>query len=118
MKKHDFFLIGIILAAALVFFLFRDRLNSPGDMLEITVDGEAYGTYRLSEEQTIEIGDGNICRIANGEVTMVWADCPDQLCVHQAAIGEHGGNIICLPNRVVLSVGGYDEDAPIDTVAS
>lgn len=118
MKKHDFLLVGIVLAAALLFFLVRNMLIEPGNVLEITVDGETYGTYSLQEDQTIEIGGGNICRIEGGEVSMIWADCPDQLCVHQASVGEHGGNIICLPNRVVLSVGGYEEGAPVDTVVS
>ena len=118
MKKHDFFLIGIIAAAVLLFFLLRTLLVPEGDVLEITVDGELYGTYSLSEDRTVEIGDGNVCRIKNGQVTMIRADCPDQLCIHQKAIGSGGGSIICLPNRVVLSVGGYEKDAPADTVAS
>ena len=73
MKKHDFLLVGIVLAAALLFFLVRNMLIEPGNVLEITVDGEAYGTYSLQEDQTIEIRDGNICRIEGGEVSMIWA---------------------------------------------
>ena len=104
MKKHDFLLVGIVLAAALLFFLVRNMLIEPGNVLEITVDGEAYGTYSLQEDQTIEIGDGNICRIEGGEVSMIWADCPDQLCVHQKAISRNHESIICLPNQVVAEV--------------
>ena len=66
-------MVGIVLAAALLFFLVRNMLIEPGNVLEITVDGEAYGTYSLQEDQTIEIRDGNICRIEGGEVSMIWA---------------------------------------------
>ena len=40
---------------------------------------------------------------------MEWADCPDQLCVHQKAISRTGESIICLPNQVVVSVQGSKE---------
>ena len=74
-------------------------------MLEITVDGELYGTYSLSEDRTVEIGDGNVCRIENGQVTMIRADCPDQLCIHQKAIGSGGGQYH-LPAQPGRAVGG------------
>ena len=72
-------------------------------------DGEVYGTYSLAKDQTIEIQDGNRLRIQNGQAKMEWADCPDQLCVHQKAISRTGESIICLPNQVVVSVQGSKE---------
>lgn len=75
----------------------------------VTVDGEVYGTYSLAKDQTIEIQDGNRLRIQNGQAKMEWADCPDQLCVHQKAIFRTGESIICLPNQVVVSVQGSKE---------
>ncbi|MFR4121720.1 MAG: NusG domain II-containing protein [Clostridium sp.] len=49
---------------------------------------------------------------------MIQADCPDHLCMKQAAIGSAGGFIVCLPNKVVIkgetaedsqdSSGGFD----------
>lgn len=75
----------------------------------VTVDGEVYGTYSLAKDQTIEIQDGNRLRIQNGQAKMEWADCPDQLCVHQKAISRTGESIICLPNQVVVSVQGSKE---------
>ena len=74
MRKNDFILIGIVLGAAALFFLFRGFFATGGGMLEITVGGELYGTYSLSEDQTIEIGEGNTCRIEDGRASMIWAD--------------------------------------------
>lgn len=118
MRKNDFILIGIVLGAAALFFLFRGFFATGGGMLEITVGGELYGTYSLSEDQTIEIGEGNTCRIEDGRASMIWADCPDQICVHHSSIGKDGGNIVCLPNQVFLSVMDGQKDAPVDSVAS
>lgn len=118
MKKNDWILIGCILAAAGLFFLLRGVFSSRGEMLEITVGGELYGTYSLAEDQEIAIGEGNLCRISNGKVSMIWADCPDQICVHHASIGADGGNIVCLPNQVFLSITEKNHDPAMDSVAS
>jgi hypothetical protein len=78
-----------------------------GSNILITVDGEEYGTYSLFEEQTIVIGQGdaqNIIEIKGGKAYMLEASCPDQLCVDQNKISFDKESIICLPNKVVLTV--------------
>ena len=87
--------------------------------LEISRDGKVLGTYSLDEDRVIEIGEGNTCRIEDGEVFMTRADCPDQICVKSAHISAHGGSIVCLPNKVILKIvsAESEEDAP-DVIAS
>ena len=78
-----------------------------GSTITITVDGDVYGTYSLLEEQTITVGEGetiNIIQIKNGKAYMVEASCPDQLCVDQNEISFDKEAIICLPNKVVITV--------------
>lgn len=78
-----------------------------GSNIMITVDGKEYGTYSLLEEQTITIGEGetiNIIEIKGGKAYMKEASCPDQLCVDQNEISFDKESIICLPNKVVLTV--------------
>ena len=51
---------------------------------------------------------------------MIEATCPDHLCIHQDAIGEHGGMIICLPNRVFIEgipAAEYESEELPDTIA-
>ena len=58
--------------------------------------------------------------IENGSVVMEWADCPDQLCVNHRSISRDGESIICLPNRVVVSIEGTDgknEENSLDGIA-
>ena len=78
-------------------------------MAEVTIDGEVFGSWPLSEDRTVEIGDGNRLVIEDGKADMVWADCPDKLCVNQKAISREGESIICLPNKVVVSIVGGEE---------
>lgn len=78
-----------------------------GSNIMITVDGKEYGTYSLLEEQTITIGEGdvkNIIVIKGGKAFMKEASCPDQLCVDQNEISFDKEAIICLPNKVVITV--------------
>lgn len=103
MRRNDCLLaVGCLLAAAAAWLFFHFCM--PGDhlLVRITVDGEIYGEYPLEEDQEIAIGSTNVCRIADGKVKMIRADCPDQICVHQKAADAAGGSIICLPNRVVI----------------
>ena len=45
------------------------------------------------------------------------ADCPDLLCVHQKAISKEGESIICLPNKVVVTIRG-GEETELDAVTN
>ena len=78
-----------------------------GSNILITVDGKEYGTYSLLEEQVITIVEGdakNIIEIKGGKAYMKDASCPDQLCVSQNEISFDKESIICLPNKVVITV--------------
>ena len=47
---------------------------------------------------------------------MLEADCPDQLLLHQKAISKDKESIICLPNRVVVTVESEQKNT-LDDVA-
>lgn len=104
MKRRDWISAAVILAAALIIALVSKLTAEPAQALRITVNGETYGIYDITEDQEIKINDTNICQIENGKVRMTGADCPDQICVHTAEISKDGGSIICLPNRIVLEI--------------
>lgn len=89
-----------------------------GSNITITVDGETYGTYSLLEEQTIVIEDleaKNVIEIKDGEAYMLEASCPDQLCVDQNKISFDKESIICLPNKVVITVTS-DVESELDGI--
>ncbi len=89
-----------------------------GSNIKITVDGKEYGTYSLFEEQTITIGEGetkNIIEIKGGKAYMKDASCPDQLCMDQNAISFDKESIICLPNKVVITVIS-DVESDLDNI--
>lgn len=85
--------------------------------MTVKVEGEIQGVYSLSEDREIEINGGtNTLKIRNGIADMTKADCPDKLCVNQKAVSKNGESIICLPNKVVVTVDS-SENSEFDAVA-
>ena len=114
MKKKEFIFIGALLAVSVLLCVYVYVLpHVKFGSIQITVDGELYGTYSLGKDQVIAIGDTNVCEIKNGEVKMTEANCPDHLCMKQPAVGSAGGYIVCLPNKVVIQ--GEDDADPQDS---
>ena len=113
MKKKDLILICSVLVLAAAFWLIPRAVGifgtSKAQKLRITVSGKEYGVYSLDEDQVIKIGDTNVCEIKDKKVTMISAECPDQLCIHQGPICLQGETIVCLPNKVVLEVTGMKQ---------
>lgn len=118
--KNDILLIGALLLLSALFLVLMTIFLQSGDKVLVTVDGEVYGTYSLCDEQEIEIKkDGkvtNVLEIKDGYARMKEADCPDRLCVHQKKIENDKESIVCLPNRIVVTVEA-EEDNELDSVA-
>ena len=105
------FIAGILILAGVLWLGFQIAGKRSHNMIRITVDGKEFGTYSLSQDRVIHIGDTNVCEIKDGKVTMIEATCPDHYCMKQKAVDEHGGSIICLPNKVVIEGENTAEDS-------
>ena len=101
-KKETIFIASILVIAGILWLGFRISGQRSHNTIRITVDGKEFGTYSLSKDQVIHIGDTNVCEIKDGQARMISAQCPDHLCMKQKAIDEKGGTIVCLPNKVVI----------------
>ena len=108
--RNDIILIGglLIVAAIGMFYLFA--LRKAGDSVKVTIDGKLYKTFSLSQNITEDIYSGennehlNRLVIRDGKAYMEDATCPDGICVAHAGIFRDGESIVCLPNRVVVTV--------------
>ena len=122
--KKDLFLVAAVLAAAVILLLIyqdrngKNREESIGGVLEITVDGEVYGTYPLEKDQKIEVVSSygrNTVIIEQNTAYVTEADCPDKICEGMQRISHDGEMICCLPHRLFLTVRGT-ESAEYDAV--
>jgi hypothetical protein len=104
---------GLLLLAALGLGGILLFSGGGASMAEVYMDGvleQRIDLRTVTEPYTLELGDGNRLEVRRGAVRMVWADCPDQICVHQSWSSSPAKPIVCLPNRVtVLLVGGDGE---------
>ena len=111
-RRRDVLLIlGILLVggAALLLTLL---LRTPGDQVVVEVDGAVFGTYDLHKDAKVRIetedGGYNVLEITDGFVSVTQASCPDKLCVHQHRISCSDESIICLPNKVVITIATHN----------
>ena len=101
----------ILFAAVLAFCLGAAALTGgvkDAAFARITVGGKAFATVSLDRDQVIDIGSTNTVTVKNGAIAVTWANCPDQYCV-QRGWRSGGTDIVCLPNRVVITFLGEQE---------
>ena len=107
--------VALLVAAAAVVLLFALR-PAPSRYLtaHIVLDGEPVADYDLTTLKdpvtltldqapyplTIQIEPGRIC--------VSESECPSQDCVHTGWISQAGQQIICLPDRLIISLTGSD----------
>jgi len=72
--------------------------------------GESVVSLVQDAEYRIEgtLGDV-VVRVADGAIRVEASGCPDQTCIHTGAVSSPGSVIACVPNRVVIRVGGRSD---------
>jgi len=113
MKKKDMILIVAVLAISLISLAAIKMTQKDGKEVIVTVDGKEVYKTSIKKDQIYQIPEENgtnVMQIKDGKVTMIEATCPDHYCMKQKAVDEHGGSIICLPNKVVIE--GKDSAEP------
>lgn len=121
MRKADMVLGASVIAVCMILFSFRFFFQKEGASVVVEVGGEPFGTYGLDKEQEIDIGGENRILIEDGTVRMIFADCPDHLCVKQGRIRADGEMIVCLPNKVTVQVSNEaaaDDESQPDVIAN
>lgn len=117
MKKNDIILaLAIVFVAGIGLLLYMTLGKQEAGVVSITVDGQLYGTYSLKEDREIRIHQTNVVVIRDGQVDMIEANCPDQICVEHKTISKAKETIICLPNKVVVEIVG-GTDGNLDTIS-
>lgn len=120
-KKADVVLgiMILILGSASSAYIFMP--GHEGGRAVIKLNGEEYGTYKLSEDRIIRIEENNhlnVVQIKDGNVAMVSSSCKNRLCVNTGKITRTSQAIVCLPNRVMVEIVGKKGDTGYDTVSN
>lgn len=116
MKKGDVIILSVILAVILLSFcvFWTSGQKTESRQAVIIVDGAEYARYKLSPNfsEIIEIDTQfgyNKLEIDCGKIRMLDASCEDKIDVKMGTIEKVNETIICLPNRVLVTIQGQSE---------
>ena len=105
MKKKDLVVIGVIVAVILVLFAVMQIFKKEGDYVVVRIDGKEVAKYSLQIDGEYQLNGGtNVLKIQDGQAYLIYADCPDHLCINQGKVHQNGQTITCLPNRLTVTV--------------
>lgn len=109
-RKADWILFALLLAAAAGFWCVN-QLRAAGQtpaLAQISVDGTVVETLPLSQDTQITIegwhGGTNTLVVQDGQIWCSQASCPDHLCVQQGKKHLATDTIVCLPNRMIVTI--------------
>lgn len=103
----------VILAAIALLFSFR---SAGGNILtaRIVLDGEEIAVYDLSAlKEPVSLPLENcpyplVIQIEPGRIRVAETTCGSRDCVRTGWVDRAGGRIICLPNRLIITLTGTD----------
>lgn len=102
-KPLDLIAYGLIVV--LIVLTIVIAFQPKGNTVKIVHNGELLYTLPLDKNKTVDL---QICDIVidNGTVKVIHSDCPNKLCEKTGKISKVGQKIICLPNKLVISIEG------------
>ena len=101
-QKHWILTFAAIIAVCLLVWLLP---RGGGQTALVYQDGTLFYTLDLRQNRTLTVtgpAGKTIITVADGEVFVSHADCPDQVCVQHGPLQKNGGPIICLPKRLTI----------------
>ncbi len=114
-QKHWILIFAAVIAVCLALWLLP---RGDGQTALVYQDGTLLYTLDLRQSRTLTVtgpAGENLITVADGEVFVSYADCPDQICVQHGPLQKTGGPIICLPNR--LTIEWAQKDAQVDALS-
>lgn len=115
--KIDIIVIASLLLLSVIILLTVNLTREPGAFVEITVDGNIVAEYPLDKDGVYELNGGtNTLTVKGGEAYMTYSSCPDHTCENTGKVRHAGQTIVCLPNKLTVTVKGESDDS-VDLVS-
>lgn len=119
LTRADKILIAAVLLCTIGLEIGRRTDASPGGEAVIEVDGTRQATLSLDQPQKVQI-DGPMgsseVEIGVRGARIIRAPCPHGICVRRGWVRREGEVVVCVPNRLVLTIIGGKERNDVDAV--
>ena len=118
MNKHDISLISILFILVIIIYLTINLTNNKStNNAFVYYDNDLILTIDLSlEEKKYEVNGYNgkiVIKAGNGKIKVDEENSPLHLCSKQGYISKSYESIICLPNKIVITLDNLED---VDTV--
>ncbi len=115
--KLDIIVIAAILVISLSVLFIVLLTKKDGATVSVEINGEETAVYSLEVDGVYPLNGGtNVLVIENGEAYLNYSNCPDHTCERTGKISHVGETIICLPNRISITIKGDAADG-VDLVS-
>jgi hypothetical protein len=113
-RKDVIFISAVLLLAVTVLLIFT-LTKKEGASVIVEIDGTVAGEYPLSVNGEFVLNGGtNVLTIENGTARISDSSCPDHICENKGKIKYVGQTIVCLPNKLTVTVSGVSDDSGVD----
>ena len=111
-KLWEGIVIAVLIAAALGGYFLLGR-SDRGGVAVIKADGVVVKKLPLNYDTVYRYADYDMeFTVSDGKICVSDADCHDRVCVHTGYISGSFQSIVCLPNKITVTIesGGGDID--------
>ena len=111
-NRKEIIFIGGIISIIVVLFLISFFTKTEGQVAHVFVDNVEVKALPLDSDTTYSPPglDEVVIKVSEGKVCIEKSNCKDQLCVEQGYISSTHEKIVCLPNKVVVTISGDESD--------
>jgi hypothetical protein len=113
----DRVLFSLLLAVSLAGVFFIKDIMPQGQSVTIEVDGKPAYILPIDKDRILSVQGPigqTIVEIKDRKVRVTDSPCGNKFCIKQGWVGS--GSIICLPNRVVVTIGNKDKKKGPDAI--
>ena len=112
-KKYrlDIIVISTLLLFSLLVLIVVNVTKTEGAVAIVEINGSKVSEYSLNENGEYSLNNGtNRLVIEDGVAYLNYSNCPDHTCERTGKIKYVGQTIVCLPNKVSITIKGNAND--------
>lgn len=105
----------IIAAVAIAVICFAVAAKSDGGSYAVISCGDIVEEVRLDKDAVLRFDGINAAfRVSGGKIRLEDAVCPDRICEKTGYIGSPGESIVCIPEKITVTVKSGESESGTD----
>jgi len=109
LTRGDKILASSLILISVLSFTVLKAVKEPGQIAVIKVENLQKFSKNLNRAAKFSVSghiSGTSIEIVGGAIRVISSGCPQKLCVRQGSIRQTGEIIVCVPNKLTISIGG------------